>query len=329
MNVLEKIGVSTDRVLVFESTYYSLFLYLLCDPNWREKDFLIFGDRISIEFIERLKNFTKVLEDSYQFIPKPMPKILNNPYNYISRKIAQKKLFSQYDICIGHARQINNWLIDIKRIQIEDGTATHYELAHGDKKRGLVDILCLKEPNKVSRIDHFVVSKPIHLLPAFEGKVVVIDFFKLWAGKDFKQQSEILDIFNVAASDFSLIDQTCSILFTQPWSESNNYTEIKKVNGYRRLVQELGVDPSKLVIKPHPREVTDYQHHFPEAIILKSSFPCELMPILNVRVNKVISLSSTAGNCFDGFCEEIIYAGAPDYFEMPPKLRHSITKLGL
>ncbi|MCL1049766.1 glycosyltransferase family 52 protein [Shewanella abyssi] len=329
MNVLESVGVRTDNILVFESTYYSLFLYLLCDDAWRGRDFLIFGDRISIESLERLKKYANVLDESYLYMPRPMPTMLKNPFNYVARKIAQKKLFAMYEYCIGHARQINNWLVETKRIQIEDGTATHYELTHGDKKRGLFDIISLKEPQKVDRIDKFIVAKDLKPLEQFEGKVVTIDFFQLWKHKSPEQKNEILDVFDVDASQFNLINQGCSVLFTQPLSEINDYAEVKKINGYKKLVQELLIEESDLVIKPHPREVTDYKLHFPGAIILKASFPCELMPLLNVRVDKVISLSSTAGSCFLGFCNEIIYAKAPTYFDMPQKLQDSINKFDL
>ncbi|SQH74669.1 putative N-acetylneuraminic acid synthase-like protein [Shewanella benthica] len=330
MNVLERLGVNSDNILVYESTYYSLFLYLLCDDNWQQRDFLIFADRISFDTITRIKKYANVLDETYRFIPRPMPKFLKNPKYYISRKIEQKQLFDGYDFCIGDARQINNWLIDIKRIQIEDGTLTRHELVFGDKKRGLFEYLCLKEPNKVKRIDKFVIAAEIEPHVDFKGKVETIDFFALWRNKSLQDKAEILDIFNVDADLFSGINRDFSVLFTQPFSETTKgYKEADKVDGYRELVTGLGIEEAKLVIKPHPKEVTDYSLHFPLARVLKPSFPSELMPILNVHLDKVVSLSSTAGSCFKGFCNEIIYAKAPEYFKMPKKLRDSINKLEL
>lgn len=335
MNVLQQVGVSSNRILVFENTYYSLFLYLLCDDNWSERDFLIFGDRISQQTVVRLRKHANVLQDSDRFMPRPMPKMQKSPLEYISRKRQQKQLFAQYDVCIGNAREINNWQIEIQRIQIEDGTSTRNELTLGGKKRGIFDAffesLFLKEPHKIDRIDKFVIATEVTPLPQFEGKVAAIDFFSLWQGKSAAEQTAILDVLDVEAAQFNAITDDYNILFTQPWSESANYDyeESQKIAGYRQLIESLGFDESQLVIKPHPREATDYSTHFPKATVLKASFPSELMPILNVRVNKVVSLNSTAGSCFDGFCEEVIYARAPDYFQFPQKLADHINNMQL
>jgi hypothetical protein len=337
MNVIESVGLNgdSDSMLVFENTYYSLFLYLLCDEYWQKRDFLIFGDRISFDMLTRLKKHANVLDESYRFMPRPMPKFQNNPFEYMTRKRQQKQLFAKYDACIGNVREINNWLIEIKRIQIEDGTLTRNELTFGGKKRGVFEAffeyLFLKEPHKTDRINKFVIAAEVKPLPQFAGKVAIIDFFALWQNKSAQERVVILDVFDVELSQFSAITSEFSILFTQPWSESANfdYAESKKVNGYKRLIEELSIDESELVIKPHPREVTDYQHYFPEAIVLKASFPSELMPLLNVSVNKVVSLSSTAGSCFKGRSNEIIYARAPEYFDMPQKMKDSINRLDL
>ena len=335
MNVLNQVGVNSERVLVFENTYYSLFLYLLCDDHWSQRDFLIFGDRISKETLVRLKKHANVLQECADFMPRPMPKMQKSPLQYIARKHQQKQLFSQYDVCIGNAREINNWQIEIKRIQIEDGTSTRNELTLGGKKRGVFDTffesMFLKEPHKIDRIDKFVIATELIPQPQFEGKVTAVDFFSLWQGKSAEEQAVILDVLDVDAAQFNAITNEFSILFTQPWSESANYdyTENNKIAGYRQLIESLGLDESRLVIKPHPREATDYSIHFPKATVLKASFPSELMPILNVRVNKVVSLNSTAGSCFDGFCEEVIYARAPDYFQFPKKLADHINNMKL
>lgn len=333
MNVLERVGVDSDNILVFENTYYSLFLLLLCDDNWKQRDFLIFGDRISYDTLTRLKKYANVLDESYQFMPRPMPKIQKSVANYIGRKLAQKRLFEQYDVCIGNAREINNWLIEIKRVQVEDGTSTRNELALGGKKRGLLDVffekIVLKEPKKVKRIDKFIIAANIQAHNDFKDKVETIDFFTLWRNKSINDQEAILDVLDVEASQFNAIDNDFCILFTQPWSESSDYPESKKINGYRTLVEKLGIAEDKLVIKPHPRETTDYSGHFPRSVVLKPSFPSELMPILNVHVDKVVSLNSTAGSCFDGFCNEVIYARAPAYFELPKKLADRINNMKL
>lgn len=329
MNVLEHIGINTDRVLVFENTYFSLFLYLVCDDDWKEKDFLIFGDRIAKSTLSRLEKYATVLEESEQFMPKPMPKLKHGVFTYFKRKREQHKLFAKYELCIGNAREVNNWAIRTPRVQIEDGTSTRNALVYGDRTRGLLGLLTLKEPKKMAKINKFIMAERVHHpLKQFADKIEVVDFFSLWEKKSLTAKAEILDVLDVDAQQFNSIDANYSILFTQPWSEiTEGYSEENKVAGYKRLVEEMGIEEESLVIKPHPREQTDYSRHFAKAIVLKPSFPSELMPILNVKVNKVISLNSTAGSCFNGFCREVVYARAPSYFEFPKKLADYINNM--
>ena len=331
MNVLESVGVSKGRVLVFENTYFSLFLYLVCDDEWKARDFLIFGDRIAKSTLSRLEKYATVLQESEQFMPKPMPKIKHGLFTYFKRKKEQHKLFSKYEFCIGNAREVNNWTICTPRVQIEDGTSTRNALVYGDRARGMLGLVTLKEPKKMAKIDKFIMAEQVHHpLEQFADKIEVVDFFSLWEKKSLTAKAEILDVLDVDAHQFNSIDERYSILFTQPWSEiTKGYSEESKVAGYKRLVGEMEIEEASLVIKPHPRELTDYSHYFPKAIILKPSFPSELMPILNVKVDKVVSLNSTAGACFNGFCSEIVYARAPSYFEFPKKLADHINNMKL
>ncbi|WP_108945127.1 glycosyltransferase family 52 [Shewanella halifaxensis] len=331
MSVLKRIGVNTENILVFENTYFSLFLYLVCDDNWKRRDFLIFGDRIAPATLTRLRKYANVLQQSEQFMPKPMPRIKHGVRHYFGRKRAQKSLFEQYDLCIGNVREINNWTIKVPRIQIEDGISTRNALVKGDRNRGILGLLLLKEPEKMAKIDRFVMAEQIkHPLDKFASKIEWVDFFALWEQKSIADKADILDVLDVDVAQFNEIDVNYSILFTQAWSEiTEGYSEQDKVAGYQQLVKELKIDETRLVIKPHPKEKTDYSRYFPKAIILKPSFPSELMPLLNVRVDKVVSVASTACACFKGFANEIVYVRAPEYFAFPRKLADHLNQLNL
>lgn len=321
------------KKLIYESTYYSLFLYFLYDSKWKEKDYLFYGDRINEDNLRAIAKHINVLEKSYEYIGRrrPMPKVYKQPLKYVAQKIQQKNIFANYDLCIGNVRQINNWLVKTPRIQMEDGTLTRTELSKGIKRsnplNAMIKLLLLKEAQKLDRIQKFIVAKEISLHENFKNKVEVINLFKLWSQKSRQEQKEILEVFKVNADDFLAINESTSILFPQPLSEMypKTYTETKKVNGYRILLEKLGINESNLVIKPHPRETTVYENYFPNAVILKPSFPGELIPMLDIKVNKVVSLSSTVCSSFEGSCNEVVYARAPSYFELPPNAARMIN----
>lgn len=318
--------------LIFENTYYSLFLYTLYDPNWKVQDYLLWGDRFTTEAVEHMSLHINVLSTSFSYMPRVIPKLNKDPINYFKRKIEQKNIFKKYPTCIGNVREINNWLITIKRIQIDDGSGTWNELIKGPKSRTKLDVLSqglvLKEANKIQRTDKFILSKNINALEKFKSKIKVIDLFSLWNDKTSKEQKDILSLFDVNYQNFINITEDFCILFTQPWSESrNDYSEQDKIDGYKHYVESLGIDFNKLVIKPHPAEKTDYALHFPGALVIKASFPAELMPILGVTVDKVLTVTSTAGNCFKGHCSEILYAKGSHFFNFPADLVSWLNKV--
>ena len=54
---------------------------------------------------------------------------------------------------------------------------------------------------------------------------------------------------------------------------------------------------AKFIIKPHPRDDTDYKEAFPEAIVLNRSFPSEVFSFLDgIEIAEVVSVGSTSVN---------------------------------
>ncbi|WP_415668919.1 glycosyltransferase family 52, partial [Vibrio rarus] len=138
---------------------------------------------------------------------------------------------------------------------------------------------------------------------------------------------KILNFFDVKISDFNQINNSFSVLFTQPFSESRiDYSENSKIEGYKQILCKLGISEKLLVIKPHPAEKTRYRDYFPDSIIIESTFPAELMPLLGVKVNKVVTVTSSAAKSFEGKCDEIIHTKADDCFNFPKKLADGLER---
>lgn len=73
-----------------------------------------------------------------------------------------------------------------------------------------------------------------------------------------------------------------------------------------------------VIIKPHPRDVLDYEKEFSDVIVIKGKFPMEVMnDIPNLRVDKLISVITQVDSI--KFADEIVYLGFDflDKYEAP------------
>lgn len=87
------------------------------------------------------------------------------------------------------------------------------------------------------------------------------------------------------------------------------------------IIREYGrIDgrQGQILIKPHPRDVLDYRHVFPEHIVLSGMFPMEILNFIpGLRFRRVISVLTVP----DGirFAEEVLFLGEDflDRYEAP------------
>lgn len=314
-----------NDTIVFENTYYSLFLYILYDSNWLKSDYLIFGNRVSSDFVKRLNKHVNCIDEHTQYLGNsgPIPNFLHNPLKFYSEKIKQKKLFNRYNTIIGNTEDIDNSLVHSKRIQIEDGIGTRQRLKDGPKKKGIIHYLrkslCLREANTINYVENVIVAQPVEALESLKHKLIIIDIKECWKKKSDTERKLILSLFNINKNELDLINEKYNLLLTQPLNEDNNASEKDKINGYLQLIKEYNFDEKSLIIKPHPREKTDYKKHFPNATVIDKDFPSEIMVLLNIKVNNVITLFSTAASLFNENSNNIIYARAPSYFNFKEK----------
>ena len=124
-------------------------------------------------------------------------------------------------------------------------------------------------------------------------KTKVIDLKSLWQQKKTTEKKRILDVFQFEENDLELMKACDTLLLTQPFNEySSIFTESDKIEVYRRLL--AGQDESKVLIKVHPYEKTDYSVYFPSAQIIHTPCPLELLLLQEITLHKVITVNSTA-----------------------------------
>ena len=82
----------------------------------------------------------------------------------------------------------------------------------------------------------------------------------------------------------------------------------------------------RVLIKPHPRDLIDYEALCPDAVVLRGRFPVEVLNFFEgLRIKKAVSIVTTALNNMD-FVEEKLNLGASfwDAYEAPEK--HAYNK---
>ena len=85
-----------------------------------------------------------------------------------------------------------------------------------------------------------------------------------------------------------------------------------------RDIIELYGKGMQIILKPHPRDLLDYEKCFPGCVVLSGKFPMEMMNFLpDIHVKKVISVFTVPTSI--GFAEETVFLGEDfmDKYEAP------------
>ncbi len=134
-----------------------------------------------------------------------------------------------------------------------------------------------------------------------------INIQKLWDKSSEEKKNLILKIYNIDDNDLRELKQRDEILITQTLSEDQIITEEEKIVFYRQLLQNC--DPLKVMIKPHPREMTDYTKFFPEMYVFTKKVPMQLLSVLGIKFKKAYTVCSTAAYSL-GNETEVIFLGS-------------------
>ena len=77
-----------------------------------------------------------------------------------------------------------------------------------------------------------------------------------------------------------------------------------KITLYKTIIENY-TDKEKIIIKTHPRELTNYKEYFKEYIIIDFPFPIEILNYFDIELKKIITLSSTSINIITNAKEKI------------------------
>ncbi|MDT9426944.1 glycosyltransferase family 52 protein [Escherichia coli] len=90
------------------------------------------------------------------------------------------------------------------------------------------------------------------------------------------------------------------MILTQPLSEDGFISENEKIRLYDEIIKEY--NDKKIVIRQHPRELTDYSLYFKDVKVNKVKAPVELVVLNSPMIKTAVTLFS--GGIFNIPCRE-------------------------
>ena len=127
--------------------------------------------------------------------------------------------------------------------------------------------------------------------PLIKNKVEVINMKQLWNDLTSEEQNKILKIFNINLKNLNFKNEIALIL-TQPFSEDNYMTLDEELTIYNNIIEKF--KNMDIIIKPHPRDLKNYNEIFTNVDVIDSHFPIELLTLININPTVVCSPVSTA-----------------------------------
>ena len=208
-------------------------------------------------------------------------------------------------------------------VMLEEGMQIYKEFARKESfalKFLKYQILGIVETNGVyKRIKEIWLQYPEKLPDSIKKKGVKLNLYDLFTSMETSDCMEVFKyILGFSPELISLLrnnlvqKENVTLLITQPFSEDKLITEDEKTEIYKRIVADIENKTQRigcLIIKPHPRETTDYSQVFKTALIIPNSFPLEMLRFAcdkdEIRISLAVTVDSTAVLNIQDFCEKI------------------------
>lgn len=312
-------------------TLYGLFICLLLE-NDLNKNFYFFSTKLPKKILDNLENKIVIKErNSIKLVKYIIGAVYFRILKLLFFKRIKDSKFYIHDLGKYSQYFFNNYTG--KFIVVEDGTMNYsYDALKGEKEKANKKLTFSKKLRKKfvygikkfyptlgqsEKVKKIILTGILPIPEIIKSKVEVINIEECWNNLTKEKQKEILAIFNMKIEELEILKNNSNkiLLLTQPLSEDGIVSEEEKIKMYENILIEKNI--KEIYIKLHPRERTDYVKNFKniKVNIIKKDFPAEILFLLNINFNKVITLFSTAALNFKGK-SEIEFIGTKDY----PKL---------
>ncbi|OBU32392.1 glycosyltransferase family 52 [Photobacterium phosphoreum] len=280
----KKITKKYKNIMITQSLY-SLALYIFVNKNLESDTLFLLGDNINYESIKmELSNF--IIYDVRSAGPKNITEWMLLSKGVIFGRFKKINKYINVDTVIYGHDHISLSPLFFKRemIIIEDGlsnyTENYNDLTRNQKIKKILNI-------KFKTKGYSEATKIIYLTGMSKIPDELINKVRLVNRKDFiKGLKSILN--GVFYSELK-IKRKAQLLITQPLSEDNFISESQKILIYKKLIDKDLI----LIIKPHPRELTDYKKHFKNAIVINNEKLAESL-FDNDNVTDIYTIFSSA-----------------------------------
>ena len=313
------------KVLI-ENTTYSLLVYTLLFKEWENTIFILKENTIPKEVIDRIQKTSKV----YRYKVEQSNNKFANYYYYYKRILKYyyflKKNNIKDKVIYGSDHDEMSRIVNKKNfILIEDGSANYQPL--NDLRKNLHDKKVRKKISSIIKLQFKNINylpfgydekiKKVYLTRMFEipkelkEKAEIINIKRLWKSKTQLEKSKILNLFNF---NEKLYEDKKIILLTQTLSEDNwCSSESRKIEIYKEVLSNY--NPRDVIIKMHPRETTNYKKIFPNITVDSNRYPFELLNLIDLKVDTVVTLFSGAALNFRGMAD-IYFLGTQSYTDL-------------
>ena len=244
-----------------------------------DSDDLLFKNRIKMAI--KIKKFRKKHENLLKEIEEEKVELYGIHYFELAQRIFYKE----------------------KLNALEEGTATYSQFPvtfRGKIKYFIVDILNFifnireRQDFKDKRVQKFYLTENLckKIPEEFKNVSSIINLKKLWDKKSEEEKKIVLDIFEFNKSILNVITSETVMLITQPLSEDGVISEEEKINLYSKILGNY--KDKSVIIKPHPREKTDYSKYFPNYYVMKEKYPIEILELVGIKLERAATIFSTA-----------------------------------
>lgn len=250
---------------------YSLYLYFLIHHHKIDETLFVVSDGIPNEVISNLNNKiyvnshkSKKLSFLKRFISAISLKYFTLPkfINSASEFYGQDHLFYSFAV------------LGKKFTLLEDGLGNYVQHSSSVQSRMREFLLQGKEWGYSDKAINVLLTGIEKIPDGLAKKVTLVDTNDLWRRKTSSEKARIKKIFNVEFTIDNDSENGTIVLLTQPFSEDGVISEYDKIGIYREILNNY---QSNVIIKPHPRESTNYSTHFPDHTVLSGSFPFQLV----------------------------------------------------
>lgn len=300
------------------NTVYTLFLYyLICGFN--DEDLFIFSSGIP----EPIRNnINHVYFPENRYVPITKENLKNKTINWKHvysilklRLILFIKTFNKNVEVYGHGHLYYSFpFYEYKNTYvIEDGLSNYvyvkkpkYNNSFKEKIKHFLGNLYVELSESYGthkNIKKIYLTKK-NVPEIVKDKVEVIDMIELWNKKTDEEQNKLLEIFNLK-NVINELDENPTLLLTQSFNEDRLLPLDEQIEIYKKIINEQ--QNNNIIIKTHPRENKDYSKYFPNTKIIDNQFPLEILKCIDVKIKKIITLSSTSALHFVDYCEIEIY----------------------